>query len=90
MPRHPGESPQHNCITREEVSLNDLIEGEADYSGGNEGGQHAAHYLEIKKLTPVENHHRGDGAELDGNLEALLELGLRQAEEFARKDQMAG
>jgi len=45
---------------------------------------------EVEKLAPVEQDHRGDGAELDGDLEALLEFGLLKPQEAACQDQMPG
>ena len=75
-----AERPENHGLAIEQIGLYDLIEGEADQPGRDEGNSHAEEHGRIEKLPPIEHDHRGDGAELDGDLEALLKLALLQAQ----------
>jgi hypothetical protein len=51
-----GYSQKNDCFIGKQVGLSDLVEGKADYARGNKGGKHAAHYREVEKLAPIEDH----------------------------------
>jgi hypothetical protein len=84
------QGPQHHVRRAEEERLDYPVEGQAQDARGEEGDDKFFHRLEIhEQATPVEGHHGEDGADLDGDLEALEELRVAEPHQLGGEDQVS-
>jgi hypothetical protein len=65
-----------------------FVDREPDHARRDDRDDDLLQHVDVEEALPVEHDHGEDRAELDDDLEALEELGFRDAERMAREDQV--